>query len=624
MSRTERRQQEEAAVKAAREEKRAERRHERAARLTHATESAADAEADAAVDKIKENSTGGAQGDGEKPGFLQALVARIKSWKTWQKVLACVLIVVILAASIVGVAAYRYMSGLVDKMQVDPPPQAPEDEEPVDPEELYDLSLVDVDGYINILLLGVDSRDMSNIQGTRSDAIMIISINKETNDVQVISVYRDTLLKMGDTSTLDKITHACVYGGPEMTVKSLNQAMDLNISNYVVVNFKAVADLVDAVGGVTINVEAYEIQQLNKYTAQTAQNIGHDTYQLVQSPGRQTLEGVQAVAYGRIRKGVGDDFKRTERMRMVLSLVFSKMKNLSFSEIKDIIDMMTDQVKTNLQMSDILGLAARLPRFNITGSVGFPYNVQGGYLGKVSYVFPQNLAANTTKLHQEVFGQADYTPSATVNTLSNLIAARIEQERQAQIAASQKEKDPEEPDDPDEEEPDVSDEPGDAEDPGDESDDDPGEPGESTDPSESTDPTEPTDPGQTTDPTDPGQGTDPTQPADPGTDPNASGTDPSAPGTDPNTPATDPNLPATDPNAPAADPNAPGQAADPNAVTDPTVPADPGATTDPAQQSAPAPDAGQTGTISAAGPLLYGARVPALDPAAHRVIQPGT
>ena len=243
-----------------------------------------------------------------------------KQWicglKTWQKITLAVATVLVLALLILGIVAYGYLNSIVDEMH-EPTP------------ENYDLSLVDVDGYINILLLGVDSRDMSNLKGTRSDMIMIASINKDTNDVKLTSVYRDTYLKLGDTSTYDKITHACVYGGPEMTMKSLNQAMDLNITNYAIVNFKAVADLVDAVGGITVDVQQAEIYQLNKYTKETAKNIGRKNYNLVSEPGVQTLEGVQAVSYGRIRKGVGDDFKRTERMRIVVSKVFEKAKAFS-------------------------------------------------------------------------------------------------------------------------------------------------------------------------------------------------------------------------------------------------------------------------------------------------------
>ena len=129
----------------------------------------------------------------------------VKDLKTWQKITFLAAIIVVLAILIGCIVVFGYFNGIVDEMHE----PTPDD---------YDLSLVDVDGYINILLLGVDSRDMENIKGTRSDMIMIASINKDTNDVKLTSVYRDTYLKLGDTSTYDKITHACVYGGPEMTM----------------------------------------------------------------------------------------------------------------------------------------------------------------------------------------------------------------------------------------------------------------------------------------------------------------------------------------------------------------------------------------------------------------------
>lgn len=295
--------------------------------------------------------------------------------------------------------------------------------------EDYDLSLTAVDGYYNILLLGVDSRDMKDLEGTRSDAIMVVSISEDTSDVKILSVYRDTYLKMGETSTYDKITHSCVYGGPEMTMKSLNQALDLNISNYVVVNFKAVADLVDAVGGIEVNVEDYEIEQLNKYTIETANNIGCTKYKLVEKAGVQTLEGCQAVSYSRIRKGVGDDFKRTERMRTVVTLTMEKMKDMSFKDLRKMVKLLTPQVQTNISMKNVLGLAIRLPQYNIIGTQGWPYHVTTGFVGGVSYVFPSDLVSNTIKMHQDFFGQTDYEPSSKVYEISNQIAADIQAER---------------------------------------------------------------------------------------------------------------------------------------------------------------------------------------------------
>lgn len=424
---------------------------------------------------------------------------KIKGMQTWKKVTILVVLVLVLAALIVGIVVYGYMNSLVDQMHE----PTPDD---------YDLSLVDVDGYINILLLGVDSRDMDNIKGTRSDMIMIASINKDTYDVKLTSVYRDTYLKLGDTSTYDKITHACVYGGPEMTMKSLNQAMDINLSNYIVVNFKTVADVVDAVGGITVDVQDYEIYQLNKYTKQTARNIGKKKYNLVKSAGTQTLEGVQAVSYGRIRKGVGDDFKRTERMRIVVMKVLDKVKTMSFGEIKSIIDMAVPQVQTNLTMNNILALGIRLPSYSISSGAGWPYQWTTGTINKVSYVFPNGMANNTTQFHQDVFGQEDYAPSATVTAISNEIIARIAKARENNELKGEKKgeskKDdtqlttPEEPVTPDNPEnpdnPDNPDNPGIIDDP-----DDPNYNPGGQDPTQPTQPTQPTEPVTPTEPATP-------------------------------------------------------------------------------------------------------------------------
>ena len=328
--------------------------------------------------------------------------------KGWQKAIFIALIVILVTVSCVA----GYVVSKLDKI----------DRVKLDEKE---LSCVDVDGYINILLLGVDSRDMEDIQGSGADAIMILSIKEETGEVKLMSVYRDTYLKFGNTDTYGKITDANRIGGPAMMIQSLNQAMDMNISKFVVVNFKAVSDLVNAVGGITVDVQEEEIQQLNKYTVQTANNIGQKTYKLVESAGEQTIEGVQAVSYGRIRKGVGDDYKRTERMRIVLTKVFEKLKTMNIGKLDDLLDMMLPQVQTNLSNNDMLGLAMRLANFNIKSGAGWPYNVTGGLLNGISYVFPDNLAENTTKLHQEMFNQQDYVPSDTVENISATIISNI-------------------------------------------------------------------------------------------------------------------------------------------------------------------------------------------------------
>ncbi len=341
----------------------------------------------------------------------------VKTWKLWVKIVVPVVLVIILGGGIALASAYNYAKRIVDEMQISATSTDALTEN-------YDLSIKPVDGFINILLLGVDTRNMEQIKGSRSDMIIIASINTETYDVTLTSLYRDTYLKLGETSTYDKITHACVYGGPEMTMKSLNQALDIDLEQFAIVNFRAVAELVDAVGGIEVDVQETEIYQLNKYTAATARNIGKKSYNLVKNAGVQTLEGVQAVSYGRIRKGVGDDYKRTERMRTVIMKVFEKVKKMSFSDIKGLIELMVPQCKTNLSLNDILALGFNATKYNISSGAGFPYQVTSGYLGKASYVFPENLGASVIQLHKEVFGQEDYTLSPEAAAISNQIAAR--------------------------------------------------------------------------------------------------------------------------------------------------------------------------------------------------------
>lgn len=347
---------------------------------------------------------------------------RIKNWPVWKKAIALILIVALLGTGIIFAAGANYVTSALKQAQKPVYTEVDENGNEYVPD--YDLMINPVDGFINILLLGVDTRDMNNIKGARSDMIMIASINEKTYDVTLTSLYRDTYMKLGNTSTYDKITHACSYGGPEMTMLSLNQALDINLQNYAIVNFKVVADIVDAVGGINVNVSEKEIQQLNKYTKYSANNIGYKDYHLVKHAGVQNLCGVQAVSYGRIRKGVGDDYKRTERMRTVVSMVFEKAKEMSFSELKSIVDELIPQVKTNMKMNDILALGSKITKYNIKSGAGFPYRVVAGYLNDISYVFPVNLAESTAQFHRDVFGQQGYIVSGTCSAISSEIMAR--------------------------------------------------------------------------------------------------------------------------------------------------------------------------------------------------------
>ena len=346
---------------------------------------------------------------------LGALSFWFDSIKTWQRILIILLFMIMLAGVTAYAAFQQYTDKVVEKIQ---------DDEVI---EENDLSCIDVEGYVNIVLLGVDSRSMkkSALKAANTDAIIVVSMNEKTKDVNITSVFRDTYLKMGDTSTYTKINAAYYFGGAKMCMKSLNQAMDLNIKKYVLFNFKMVADLVDAVGGIKIDVKEREIDELNKYTKETAKHIGQKKYKTVKKAGRQTLEGVQAVSYGRIRKGVGDDFRRTSRMRTVIKKVTSKLKNKNLLQLKKIMELCLDDCKTNLSKNDLIGFAQRMSKVNFQNSIAYPYTVKTGLLNGVSYVFPGDLEDSARRLHKDLFGDDEYEPSDKLLEISNHIKAEV-------------------------------------------------------------------------------------------------------------------------------------------------------------------------------------------------------
>lgn len=273
--------------------------------------------------------------------------------------------------------------------------------------------------YRNIALLGVDTRDVTTNDGSRSDAIIIVSINKETKDVKLISVYRDTYLDLGDDYGLDKVTHAHAYKGPALTISTLNKNLDLNITEFVTVNFEVVAEIIDMMGGIQIDIKESELSQMNKYILDTSKNTGISSNKLTHS-GVQTLDGVQAVTYSRIRKTAGGDYKRTERMRTVLTETFNKAKKMSISDINRIADKILPQIQTNISQGEIISLIPQIMSYNVQDSIGWPYDTKGKTMDRW-YGIPVTLESNVKQLHEEIFGQVDYNPTDTVKEISTKI-----------------------------------------------------------------------------------------------------------------------------------------------------------------------------------------------------------
>lgn len=257
--------------------------------------------------------------------------------------------------------------------------------------------------YRNIVLLGIDAREDTFSRGNRSDCIMIISINEKTNNVKIMSVYRDTYLNI-DGHGLDKVTHAYSYGGPELALSTLNKNLDLNITEFVTVNFETVKTVVNAVDGIEMLIDEDEVKFING----------------ISSPGRYKLDGDQALAYSRIRKAEGGDYKRTERMRDVLNAVFNKVKTLGVSKVNSLANEILPHISTNISEDEIIKYIPKLASVNVTKDFGWPYNVRG-YQTKAWYGVPVTLEDSVSKFHEELFGQNNYQPTETVKSISNEI-----------------------------------------------------------------------------------------------------------------------------------------------------------------------------------------------------------
>lgn len=333
-----------------------------------------------------------------------------KGLKTFGKI---VLVLVIILAILIG-SIFWFIHNKLSKLQrVD-----------INEEELGVSSQAEeqLSGYRNIAIFGVDSRSNNLEQGNRSDCIIIASINNQTKEVRLISVYRDTYVKI-DGHGLDKITHAYSYGSAPLAIKTLNTNLDLNIKEFVTVNFDSVAEAVDKLGGVTINVESNEeLKYLNSYIDETA-NVTGKSHEKVSSTGKQTLNGVQAVAYSRIRYTAGGDYKRTERMRVVIEAMLNKLKAKNVSEMNSFVDFILPKVYTNITAGDIFALMPSAASFKISKSIGWPYETKGITLDRW-YGVPITLESNVTKLHQEVFEQKDYVATDEVKTISNSIVTK--------------------------------------------------------------------------------------------------------------------------------------------------------------------------------------------------------
>ena len=272
--------------------------------------------------------------------------------------------------------------------------------------------------YTTLALFGVDSRTGALESGANSDTIMVCSINNETKEVHLASVYRDTYLDTTD-GEYRKCTEVYSIGGAQQSISMLNKNLDLNITDYVTVNFQALVELVDMFGGVDITLSEGEVVWLNGYLVEEREVLGQECED-VPGPGLQHLNGMQALAYSRIRY-IGLDYERTERQRTVLEQVMKKAQDCDLIQLNEMIDTILPMVSTSLSITDMAKLVTGIGKYTMDETVGFPFDKKTMDINNSDCVVAVDLAENVRQLHSYLYGSKDYMPSEAVQEISSEI-----------------------------------------------------------------------------------------------------------------------------------------------------------------------------------------------------------
>lgn len=341
---------------------------------------------------------------------------------------------VILAVEVIVlllVLAWIWVNSKMDKLDTDDTFQTKD----VTNEELAQETLDVLGDYTTIALFGLDNRDSNSYNSGNTDVIMVARIDKDTKEVRLVSVYRDTFLKMADLDNPDaygKANSAYAMGGPQQAVRMLNTNLDLDIREYISFDFDAVAEAVDILGGVELDVlTAEEAGHLNNYCVETSEVTGKSYTKLPEIDQENvTLNGVQTVSYGRIRYTAGDDFKRTERQRVVVNKMVEKALASDMGTINELIDTVFPKIQTSLSKTEIIALAKDAFNYKMSENAGFPFDKKNRTIS-IAYqkkdadcVIPVDLAANVKQLHDFLYGTTSYKVTDSVQSISDEVAYR--------------------------------------------------------------------------------------------------------------------------------------------------------------------------------------------------------
>ena len=289
-------------------------------------------------------------------------------------------------------------------------------------------------GYWNIAVFGVDSRD-GNTKNALADVQMICSIDRSTGEIRLVSVYRDTYLKINSEGSYHKINEAYFKGGHKQAVSALEENLDIKIDDYATFNWKSVAEAINILGGIDLEITPAEFKYINGFITETVNSTGIGSYQLEQA-GMNHLDGVQAVAYSRLRL-MDTDFQRTERQRKVVELALAKAKQADVSTLTSLAGYMVQEISTSVGVGDVLPLAKDIGKYHIGETAGFPFSRQTKKIGKMDCVVPTTLESNVVLLHQFLYGEeTSYSPSSSVRKISAHISEETGLYEEGKVAPS--------------------------------------------------------------------------------------------------------------------------------------------------------------------------------------------
>lgn len=276
-------------------------------------------------------------------------------------------------------------------------------------------------GYWTVAVFGVDSRNGSLEKGALSDVEMLCVIDRKTGEIKLVSVYRDTYLEISPDGTYHKINEAYFKGGHQQAIEALERNLDLAIDDYATFNWKAVADAITILGGIDLEISDSEFRYINAFITETVESTGLGSHHL-EHAGMNHLDGVQAVAYARLRL-MDTDYNRTARQRLVIQLAMNKAKEADFKTLSIVAQTVIPQLSTSISLDDVISMARNIKKYHIGETGGFPFSRGEALIGKKDCVVPLTLESNVVQLHQFLYGTENHQPSATVRQISDRIAS---------------------------------------------------------------------------------------------------------------------------------------------------------------------------------------------------------